>query len=100
ELQGATGGNFHPLETHHLQAVRIFRDLIAAEITLHHRREQESVPLRRVHHRSVLFVHSSFLLKIGWLAATQAAGWLMRRHGLAGLDRMLYPTPSSAVARS
>ena len=72
ELQGAAGGNFHPLETHHLQTVRILRNLIAAEITLHHRREQESVPLRSVHHRSVLFVHSSFLLKIGWLA-TQAA---------------------------
>ena len=89
ELQGAAGGNFHPLETHHLQAVRILRDLIAAEITLHHRREQESVPLRSVHHRSILFVHSSFLLKIGWLAATQAASWLIRLHCLAGMERML-----------
>lgn len=89
KLQGAAGGNFHPLETHHLQAVRILCDLIAAEITLHHRREQESVPLRSVHHSSVLFIHSSFLLKIGWLAATQAAIWLIRLHCPAGMERML-----------
>ena len=44
--------------------IRIFCDLIAAEVALHHRRKQEFVLLVCGHHRSVLFVHSSFLLLI------------------------------------
>ena len=73
ELQLAAGGNLHPLETHHLQTVGILRDLLAAEVALYHGGKQESVLLGNVHHGSVLFVHSSFLLRIDWLAATQAA---------------------------
>ena len=64
KLQGAAGGNLHPLEAHHLKPIRIFCDLIAAEVALHHRRKQEFVLLVCGHHRSVLFVHSSFLLLI------------------------------------
>ena len=64
KLQGTAGGDLHPLEAHHLKPICIFCDLIAAEVALHHRRKQEFVLLVCGHHRSVLFVHSSFLLLI------------------------------------
>ena len=58
KLQGAAGGDLDPLEAHHLQAVRVLRDLVTAEIPIHHCREHEFVLLVCGHHRSVLFVHS------------------------------------------
>ena len=48
-------------------------NLTSREIYLYPDGKQESVLLGNVHHGSVLFVHSSFLLRIDWLAATQAA---------------------------